>query len=207
MSPRHFRNALFAVLALGATSALAQGALTSDQIVIGLVPQTAVTVIIDPAALEADAQANIGKGVAKLPSWSQLASLTQFVVEINFVYNSVAIVPESYRNLGLIADALHHPLLLGYKFLIVGHTDSTGDAKYNLGLSLRRAQAIQTALSTTFCGGSEAACRRRRGRGVADRCGSSDRRHQSPCPVDQHRRSEVDPGNAGSAGMSAGVAL
>jgi len=150
MSTRRFRNALFAALALGATSALAQGALTEQMIVTGLVPPTAVTVIIDPGALQADAQANIGKGVGKLPSWSQLASLTQFVVEINFQYNSVAIVPESYRNLGLIADALHHPLLLGYKFLIVGHTDSTGDAKYNLGLSLRRAQAIQTALTTTF---------------------------------------------------------
>ena len=85
-----------------------------------------------------------------LPSWSQLSGLAQLTVEINFEYNSVAIVPESYRNVGLIAYALHHPLLLPYKFLIVGHTDGTGGAQYNLTLSQQRADAIKEALSTTF---------------------------------------------------------
>jgi outer membrane protein OmpA-like peptidoglycan-associated protein len=58
--------------------------------------------------------------------------------------------PESYRTLGLIADALHHPNLGRYSFLIVGHTSSTGDAKRNLQLSEDRANAIKEALSTTF---------------------------------------------------------
>ena len=101
--------------------------------------------------LAQEALANVGrKPGAALPAWSQLAGLAQLTVEINFEYNSVAIVPESYRAIGLMADALHHPILLPYKFLIVGHTDATGDAKYNLGLSQRRADAIKEALSTTF---------------------------------------------------------
>jgi outer membrane protein OmpA-like peptidoglycan-associated protein len=50
----------------------------------------------------------------------------------------------------LIAEALHHPHLLGYKFLVVGHTDATGGREYNLDLSQRRADAIRHALVTTF---------------------------------------------------------
>lgn len=108
------------------------------------------TVVVDPNALIAEVNANVGKGVANLPSWSQLANLTQLVVDIEFEYNSTAIVPGSYRTLGAIADALHHPLLARYKFLVVGHTDATGSADYNLKLSLERANAITAALSTTF---------------------------------------------------------
>jgi outer membrane protein OmpA-like peptidoglycan-associated protein len=61
-----------------------------------------------------------------------------------------AIEPNSYRTIGLIADALHHPNLLFYKFLVVGHTSSTGDARHNLKLSQERADAIREALTTTF---------------------------------------------------------
>ncbi len=50
----------------------------------------------------------------------------------------------------MIADALHHPNLSRYKFLVVGHTSSTGDAKHDLKLSQDRAAAITYALSTTF---------------------------------------------------------
>lgn len=100
--------------------------------------------------LAQEAADNVGRGPAALPSWNQLASLAQLTVDINFENNSVAIEPDSYRALGLIADALHHPRLLGYKFLVVGHTSSTGDAKHNLKLSQERADAIMEALGTTF---------------------------------------------------------
>jgi outer membrane protein OmpA-like peptidoglycan-associated protein len=88
-----------------------------------------------------------GGGAADL---SQLANFTQLVVDVEFEYNSTAIVPSSYRTLGAIADALHHPLLARYKFLVVGHTDATGGADYNLKLSLARSTAIRDALVTTF---------------------------------------------------------
>ena len=60
---------------------------------------------------------------------------------------AIRLVPDER---GLIADALHHPNLRRYKFLVVGHTSSTGDAQHNLELSARRANAITEALSTTF---------------------------------------------------------
>jgi len=105
---------------------------------------------VDPGVLAQEVAANVGKGAAALPTWSQLAALSQIDVDIQFELNSVAIVPESYRSVGVIADALHHPILRAHKFLIVGHTDSTGKPEANLELSQARADAIRDALSTTF---------------------------------------------------------
>jgi outer membrane protein OmpA-like peptidoglycan-associated protein len=83
-------------------------------------------------------------------SFPQLANLAQFTVEINFNFNSAVIRPESYRDVGAIADALHNPILLGYGFLVIGHTDSVGGRMYNVGLSQRRAEAIVAALVNPF---------------------------------------------------------
>src|SRR5262249_21609996 len=84
------------------------------------------------------------------PISEQLNRLPQFTVEVTFNFDSAVIRPESYRTVGCIADALHHPYLLGYKVLVVGHTDATGKRSYNLELSQRRADAIREALVTTF---------------------------------------------------------
>ncbi len=105
---------------------------------------------IDVALLVEEAKASAGKGVANLPNWQKLSKLSQLIVDIEFENDSVAIEPKSYRTVGLIADALHHPNLRRYKFLVVGHTSSTGDAQHNLELSAQRANAITEALSTTF---------------------------------------------------------
>jgi OOP family OmpA-OmpF porin len=83
-------------------------------------------------------------------TFPQLANLAQFTVEINFDFNSAAIRPESYRSVGAIADALHNPILLGYGFLVLGHTDSVGGRMYNVGLSQRRAEAVIAALVDPF---------------------------------------------------------
>ena len=80
----------------------------------------------------------------------QLEDQAQFTVEIDFDFNSAAIRPQSYRAVGSIADALHNPILLGYKFLVVGHTDAVGGREYNLELSQRRAEAIREALVNPF---------------------------------------------------------
>jgi outer membrane protein OmpA-like peptidoglycan-associated protein len=136
-------------LFLASGGALAQQ-LDNRQIIQSLGQVQGVAPAIDLAVLVEDLNSHVGQGVGGLPNWSGLANLAQLAVEIDFENNSVAIEPKSYRTIGLIADALHHPRLLPYKFLIVGHSSATGDARHNLKLSAERAQAITEALTTTF---------------------------------------------------------
>ena len=84
------------------------------------------------------------------PVATQLLKLPRFTVEIKFDEDSSVIRPESYRTLGRIADTLYDPALLGYKFLIVGHTVAAGRRESNLTLSQKRADAIRGALVTAF---------------------------------------------------------
>ncbi len=84
------------------------------------------------------------------PVAAQLLKLPQLVAEIQFDEDAAVVRPESYRMLGRIADTLYHPSLLGYKFLIVGHTVSTGRRENNLTLSQRRADVVREVLINTF---------------------------------------------------------
>jgi outer membrane protein OmpA-like peptidoglycan-associated protein len=84
------------------------------------------------------------------PLSEQLNKLAQMTIAIQFDFNSARIRPESYRSVGLMADALYHPYLLGYRFLIVGHTDGKGSREYNIKLSQQRADAIRDALINPF---------------------------------------------------------
>jgi outer membrane protein OmpA-like peptidoglycan-associated protein len=110
---------------------------------------------LNAAILRQQAIDNVRSGrnegrVNRSPLSEELNRLPQFTVEISFNFDSAVIRPESYRTLGAMADALHNPVMLGYRFLIVGHTDAKGSRKYNLELSQRRADAIREALVTTF---------------------------------------------------------
>ena len=58
-----------------------------------------------------------------------------------------------------------------YEGIIIGHTDSTGDANYNAGLSKRRAEAVSAYLVST---GVDAAKLREIGRGENDPIASND---------------------------------
>jgi outer membrane protein OmpA-like peptidoglycan-associated protein len=84
------------------------------------------------------------------PLSEQLNRLAQFTIAIQFDFNSARIRPESYRSVGLMADALYHPYLLGYRFLVVGHTDAKGSREFNLKLSQQRADSIREALINPF---------------------------------------------------------
>ena len=86
----------------------------------------------------------------RAPVAPDLLKLPQFAAEIKFDEDAAVVRPESYRTLGRIADTLHHPSLLGYKFLIVGHTVPTGRRENNLTLSQRRADVIREVLINTF---------------------------------------------------------
>ncbi len=88
--------------------------------------------------------------VNREPLSEQLNKLAQLNIAIQFDFNSSRIRPDSFRAIGLIADALYHPYLQGYRFLIIGHTDAKGDREYNLRLSQQRADAVRDALINPF---------------------------------------------------------
>jgi len=156
MSIRASTVAAFGLAAVGLLSlpAAAQTKLDRNEIIGSLQGVQAATGIT-AAALQQQAVANIANNpgdnaTTELPLSAQLAKLRQFNVEIVFDFNSATIRPESYETIGLMADALHHPYLLQYRFLVVGHTDAKGDRTYNLELSQKRAESIMEALTTTF---------------------------------------------------------
>ncbi len=80
----------------------------------------------------------------------QLDQLAQFTIAVEFDFGSARIRPDSFRAVGLMADALYHPYLQGYRFVVVGHTDAVGSREANLKLSEQRAQAIRDALINPF---------------------------------------------------------
>ena len=151
MLARSFKTlaVLLAVGVLPADLAFAQQ-VSQQRIISGLGKLKANAPAIDVELLRQEAITGAGKQMSALPNWSKIAKLPQMVVEINFENDSVAIQPTSYRTLGMIADALHHPNLWAYKFLVIGHASSTGDEKHNLDLSEQRAVAIKEVLATTF---------------------------------------------------------
>ena len=119
MFVRGFRRSLTLALLLAAGSAGAQQ-LSDKQLIASLGRVAQAAPVVDVGLLVQEVNANVGKGVATLPNWSQLANLAQLAFEIDFENDSIAIEPESYRTIGLIADALHDPRLRHYKFLVVG---------------------------------------------------------------------------------------
>jgi len=153
MKPLHIGTALALTLLLSALAATAQTRLNANQIATSL--QGVSQLSLDAAAMRQAALDNIRQhpgenAVGRALLYPQLEQQAQFTIEINFNFNSDVIRPESYHAVGLMADSLHHPVLLGYKFLIIGHTDAVGGREYNLKLSQRRAEAIRQALIQPF---------------------------------------------------------
>lgn len=142
-------GALLAAIAFFPCLTFAQE-VSQQRIITGLGKLTSAAPVIDLEILRQEVVNGGGQPMAALPNWQKISKLPQMVVEINFENDSVAIQPKSYRTLGMLADALHHPNLWAYKFLVVGHSSATGDDKHNLELSDKRAAAIKEILSTTF---------------------------------------------------------
>jgi OmpA-OmpF porin, OOP family len=155
MPPRTFCLALVLALLVAALPAVAQTKLTSDDLVKSLqgieaqVPLISATVLRQQAAESLNNPARANR-INREPLSEQLNKLAQFTVAVQFDFDSARIRPQSYRTVGLIADSLYHPHLLGYRFLVVGHTDGTGNREYNLKLSQQRADAIREALVDPF---------------------------------------------------------
>jgi OOP family OmpA-OmpF porin len=147
-------TAALIVLAAPMSPARAQTVVTTEMMVNQLSGQDTPP-DIDVAALHQQALDRIKSKadavpLKRPPVAAELLKLPQFVVEVQFDPDSPIIRPESYAVLGRIADALTHPSLLPFRFLIVGHTESTGKRDYNLALSQRRADAIRDVLAATF---------------------------------------------------------
>jgi OmpA-OmpF porin, OOP family len=160
MTPRLNRLAIavsILVLASGALAipAAAQSAISGDQMLENLTkaadaaPRGLSGAIIQQAALQ-HMKDNPGIPQSWQPMGVRLDKLSQINVQIQFALNSAIIRPESYATIGAIADALHHPLLGGYKFVVTGNTDTTGNRADNMKLSQARADAVVGALVTTF---------------------------------------------------------
>jgi outer membrane protein OmpA-like peptidoglycan-associated protein len=129
--------------------------LTSGDILTSLSNTSQNMIAIDVArmremAAEAARDPKRADPMHRAPLFAQLNNLAQLTIAIEFDLNSARIKPKSYRAIGLMADALYHPALYGYCFLVVGHTDVTGRREYNLKLSERRAQSVQQALANPF---------------------------------------------------------
>ncbi|MBO0143605.1 OmpA family protein [Agrobacterium sp. Ap1] len=154
MQPMNSRAALLLLSIMALPMAVPKPAfaqeVSQERIVKGLGKLTAAAPAIDIEILRQEAVNGGDKPMSALPNWGRLAKLPQMVVEINFENDSVAIQPTSYRTLGMIADALHHPNLWDYNFLVVGNASATGSDAHNLDLSGRRADAIKEVLATTF---------------------------------------------------------
>jgi outer membrane protein OmpA-like peptidoglycan-associated protein len=152
----HYLSAVAAVaFALAVTVAFAQNRIGAGQMANSLAAVSGdVRLDLTASQMRQAALDNIRNYPGALPpralSFPQLENLAQFTVEVDFDFNSSVIKPSSYRTVGSIADALHNPILLGYGFLVIGHTDSVGGREYNIGLSQRRADAIVAALVDPF---------------------------------------------------------
>ena len=155
MKPHHISTVAAFTFALALTTAFAQNRLGSGQITNSLAAVSGnVRLDLTASQMRQAALDNIHNYPGPIPprplSFPQLQNLAQFTVEVDFDFNSAVIKPSSYRTVGAIADALHNPILLGYGFLVIGHTDSVGGREYNIGLSQRRAEAITAALVDPF---------------------------------------------------------
>jgi OOP family OmpA-OmpF porin len=154
VKPHHTYAVAGLIFAAALTAAVAQTRLNSSQIATGLAGVSNTRLDLTAAQMRQAVEDNIRNYPGAIPpralAFPQLANLAQFTVEIDFDFNSAAIRPASYRAVGAIADALHNPILLGYGFLVIGHTDSVGGRQYNVGLSQRRAEAIVAALVDPF---------------------------------------------------------
>ena len=88
--------------------------------------------------------------MARAPEIARERGLPTVDIEVLFDYDSDQVSPAAAEGLMSLGRALTDPRLAGQKFVIGGHTDAKGAARYNLGLSDRRAQAVRTFLVEHF---------------------------------------------------------
>ena len=88
-----------------------------------------------------------------------------------FAFDSAELTDQGKETIAAYRTTLMPELAEAYAAIIIGHTDSTGDAKYNQGLSQRRAEAVRDYLVAT---GAPAEKLRVVGRGESEPIASND---------------------------------
>jgi len=88
-----------------------------------------------------------------------------------FAFDSAKLTPQGRKSLETYRARIKPELAQAYAAVVVGHTDSTGDARYNIGLSKRRAAAVRDYLIET---GTQAAKLRVIGLGAKEPIASND---------------------------------
>jgi len=101
-----------------------------------------------------------------------------------FAFDKAVLTEEGKKNITEYRTKLRPEIAEAYAGIIIGHTDSTGAAQYNMDLSLRRAQAVSDYLVST---GVAAEKLREVGRGENDPIASND----TPEGRAQNRRVEI----------------
>ena len=84
-------------------------------------------------------------GDAKRPEGTTVAAADEpsaFNLSVTFALDSDRLTGRAQRNLKVFADALKRPELADRRFAVEGHTDDSGTAQHNMGLSERRAMAV-----------------------------------------------------------------
>jgi outer membrane protein OmpA-like peptidoglycan-associated protein len=71
-------------------------------------------------------------------------------VKIEFASNSYRLTRQAARTLDVVGRALSSKRLRDCQFVIEGHTDASGDDRYNLVLSRKRAAAVKRYLVARF---------------------------------------------------------
>ncbi len=106
--------------------------------------------LADACAQASVADASVQDIVDKLAPAPLTRSLSRNIVPqrrqidlvINFDFDSARLQPQTLPQLQRLADALKTERLQAARFLVEGHTDAKGTARYNEDLSARRARAV-----------------------------------------------------------------
>lgn len=69
---------------------------------------------------------------------------------VTFEYNSATLTQPARKQLDVLGRVLSKPKFRGNKFVVGGHTDSTGSEGYNKSLSQRRAQSVVRYLTKNY---------------------------------------------------------
>lgn len=80
------------------------------------------------------------------PGAASSAQQARADLRLTFNYNSDTLTAEAEGKAKRFAEALKRPELASKRFLIEGHTDSSGSSSYNLELSQRRADSVANYL-------------------------------------------------------------